>query len=78
MADYSNWTHFDARFETDCTIESITLRSRDLYTIFQKRSHAWLAITLTYIHEPIAVIFGRNVSEKVSDQKMFYFSTWPN
>jgi len=38
--------------------------------------------TLSYynfdIHESISMISGRNVTEKVSSQKMLYFSTSPN
>ena len=30
------------------------------------------------IHEPILIIFGKNVTEKVSHEKMLNFSTSPN
>jgi len=29
-------------------------------------------------HQSIFIIFGRNVTEKVGNQKVFYFSTVPN
>jgi len=38
-----------------------------------KTSHRWLAITLTHkLHERILICFGRNVTDKVSNQKPLY------
>jgi len=47
------------------------------YTVSQKTSHIWFAITWTYVNG-VWYIFGRNVTDKVSNQKMFYYITSNN
>ena len=45
------------------------------YTVSQKTSHLWLAITLT---QWILIFFGRNVTDNVGNQKTFYYVTSNN
>jgi len=54
MADYSNWTQFDARFETDCSTEPIPRCSRDLHV---SKKFTRVACYNFDIHEPIVIIF---------------------
>jgi len=49
-----------------------------IYTVSQKTSHLWLAITLTHTRERILISFGRNVTDKVSNQKKLYYATSNN
>jgi len=42
-----------------------------MYTVSQKTSHLLLAITLTHMNG----FFGRNVTDKVGNQKMLYYAT---
>jgi len=44
-----------------------------IYTMSQKMSPVCLAIT--DIHKFILIIFGTNVTEKVANHKVLYFST---
>jgi len=54
------------------------LRSRcGHYTVSQKMSHLWLAITLTHVNE-FWYFVGRNVTDKVGNQKTFYYATTSN
>jgi len=39
---------------------------------------ATLSCYNTDIHEPILIVFGRNVTKKVCNQKVLYFSTSSN
>jgi len=48
----------------------------DYYTMSQKMSHIWLAITLTC--EQILYFFSRNVTNKASNQKTLYYATLIN
>jgi len=41
----------------------------DLHTMSQKTSHLWFVITYD-THEQILIFFGRNISDKVGDQKV--------
>jgi len=47
-----------------------------LYTVSQKTSHLWLAITLT--HEWILTFFGRNITDKVGNQRTLHYATSNN
>jgi len=47
------------------------------YTVSQKTSHLWLAITLTHMNG-FWYFFGRNVTNKVGNQKMLYYATSSN
>jgi len=47
-----------------------------IYTVSQKTSHLWFATTLTYVNA-FWYFFGRNVTDKVSNQKTLYCAT-PN
>jgi len=49
-----------------------------IYTVSQKTSHLWLAITLTHTRERILISFGRSVTDKVSNQKKLYYATSNN
>jgi len=40
----------------------------------KKRSHLWLAITLTHVNA-FGYYFGVNVADKVSNQKTLYYAT---
>jgi len=46
-----------------------------MYTVSQKTSHLWLAITLTHMNG-FWYFFGRNVTDKVGNQKTLYYATW--
>jgi len=46
------------------------------YTVFQKTSHLWFAITLAHVNA--FWYFGRLVIDKVSNQKMLYCATSNN
>jgi len=46
-------------------------------TLSQKTSHLWFAITLTHMNT-FWYFFGRNVTDKVSNQKMLYCATSNN
>jgi len=39
------------------------------YTVSQKTSHLCLAVTLTHMNGWILIFFGRNVTDKVGNQK---------
>ena len=41
------------------------------YTVSQKTSHLWLAITLTHTNG-FLYFFGRNVTDKVGNEKTLY------
>jgi len=47
------------------------------WPVFQKTSHLWLAITLTHMNG-FWYFFGRNVTDKVGNQKMLYYATSNN
>jgi len=47
------------------------------YTVSQKTSRVWFAITLTHVNA-FWYIFGRNVADKVSNQKTLYRATSNN
>jgi len=44
---------------------------RSIKTLSQKMSHLWFAITLTHVNA-FLYFFGRNVTDKVSNQKTLY------
>ena len=46
----------------------------ELHHVSKKRPHLWLAITLDTC-EWILIFFGRNVMDKVSNQKTLYYAT---
>jgi len=46
------------------------------YTVFQKTNDTALAWYNFDVHQPILIIFGRNVAEKVSSQTVLYFPTF--
>jgi len=48
-----------------------SLWQRCPYTVSQKTSHLWLAVTLTYVNG-FWYFFGSNVTNKVSNQKTLY------
>ena len=48
-----------------------------IYTVSQKTSHLWLAITLTHMNG-FRYFFGRNVTNKVGNQKTLYYATSNN
>jgi len=48
-----------------------------MYTVSQKTSHLWLAITLTHVNA-LWYFFGWNVTDKVSNQKTLYCATSNN
>jgi len=48
-----------------------------IYTVSQKTSHLWLAITLMHVNG-FWYFFGRNVTDKVGNQKMLYYATSNN
>jgi len=47
------------------------------YNVSQKTSHLWLAIILTYMNG-FWCFFGRNVTDKVGNQKTLYYATSSN
>jgi len=47
-----------------------------MYTVCQETSHLWFAITLIYV-SAFWYFFGRNVTDKVNNQKTLYYTT-PN
>jgi len=49
----------------------------ECYTVSQKTSYLWFAITLTYVNG-FWYFFGRNVTNKVSNQKTLYCATTSN
>ena len=48
-----------------------------IYTVSQKTSHLWLAITLTHMNG-FWYFFGRNVTDKIGNQKTLYYATSSN
>jgi len=48
-----------------------------IYTVSQKTSHHWLAIPLTHVNG-FWYFFGRNVTDKKSNQKTLYYATSNN
>jgi len=46
----------------------------NIYTMSQKTSHLWFAITLTHVKESL-YFFCRNVIDKVCNQKTLYYAT---
>ena len=44
------------------------------YTVSQKTSHLWLAITLTHM-DGFWYLFGKNVTDEVGNQKTLYYAT---
>jgi len=48
-----------------------------IYTVSQKTSYLWLAITLTHVNW-FWYFFGRNVTDKAGNQKMLYYLTTNN
>ena len=47
-----------------------------MYTVSQKTSHLWLAITLMHVNG--FDIFGRNVTNKAGSQKTLYYASSNN
>jgi len=45
--------------------------------VSQKTTLLWLADNLD-LHQPMLIIFGKNVSKKVRSQPVLYFPTSPN
>ena len=56
---------------------SCSCGNQDIYTVSQKSIHDVSSYNLQK-HCQIFIIFGRNSTEKVSNQKMLYISTSPN
>jgi len=63
-------------YSLSCLQMLIVWNVNRFYTVSQKTSHLWLAITLT--RERILIFFGRNVTDKVSNQKTLYYATSNN
>jgi len=75
MGFVANFIHFPAvqkienRFRFDKVTDSLkveTFLRQCMYTVSQKTSHLWLAVTLTHITD--FNIFGRNVTDKVGNE----------
>jgi len=49
----------------------------ELYTLSQKTSHLWPCYNFD-AHEWILIFFGRNVTDKVGNEKMLYYATSNN
>ena len=51
-------------------LHSCRMKGKEYYTVSQKTSHLWLAITLTRMNG-FWYSFGRNVTDKVSNERRF-------
>jgi len=61
---------------TSDSFSTWALYKYNMYTVSKKTTLMFLAISRK--HCRIFIIFGRNITEKVSNQKMLYFTTSPN
>jgi len=61
-----------------CLTLNVVLLSRNKYTVSQKTSHLWLAIELWRTWMDFDIFFGRNVTDKVDNQKTLYYVTSNN
>ena len=52
--------------------------SRQHYTVCLRKNDTALACYNFHVHQPILIIFGRNVAKKTSSQMVLYFPTLPN
>ena len=48
------------------------------YTVCLRKNDTALACYNIHVHQPILIIFGRNVAKKAGSQMMLYFPTLPN
>jgi len=67
--EFISW-HWDLYFQEISRIK----QRHSIYTVSQKTSHLWLAITSTHMNG-FWYFFGRNVTDKIGNQEMLYNAT---
>jgi len=59
-------------------VERISVVNMQLYTVCLRKTDTALACYNFHVHQPILIIFSRNVAKEASSQMALYFSTSPN